>query len=127
MATRFDKFTIKAQEALQGTQDLASRYGNQQMEPVHLLLALIQQKEGIVPSLLSRLGVAPAAVAKDAEQAIESLPKVGGTTDHYLSPALKEVLDQASKETENSRMNSSPPSTSCSPCRGIRRTLPDGF
>jgi ATP-dependent Clp protease ATP-binding subunit ClpB len=100
MATRFDKFTVKAQEALQGTQDIASRYGNQQLESVHLLLALIEQKEGIVPSLLARLGVSPASVAKQAEQAIEDLPKVGGTTDHYLSPALKEVLDQASKETE---------------------------
>jgi ATP-dependent Clp protease ATP-binding subunit ClpB len=100
MATRFDKFTVKAQEALQGTQDVASRFGNQQLEPLHLLLALIDQKEGIVPSLLARLGVSPASVAKEAEQAIESLPKVGGITDHYLSPALKEVLDQASKETE---------------------------
>ncbi|MGA2606973.1 MAG: ATP-dependent chaperone ClpB [Terriglobia bacterium] len=100
MATRFDKFTVKAQETLQGTQDVASRFGNQQMEPLHLLLALIDQKEGIVPSLLARLGVPPASVAKEAEQAIENLPKVGGTTDHYLSPALKEVLDQASKETE---------------------------
>ena len=100
MATRFDKFTVKAQEALQGTQDVASRFGNQQLEPLHLLLALIDQKEGIVPSLLARLGVPPASVAKEAEQAIENLPKVGGTTDHYLSPALKEVLDQASKETE---------------------------
>ena len=100
MATRFDKFTVKAQEALQGTQDVASRFGNQQMESLHLLLALIDQKEGIVPSLLARLGVPPASVAKEAEQAIENLPKVGGTTDHYLSPALKEVLDQASKETE---------------------------
>jgi ATP-dependent Clp protease ATP-binding subunit ClpB len=100
MATRFDKFTVKAQEALQGTQDVASRFGNQQMEPLHLLLALIDQKEGIVPSLLARLGVPPASVAKEAERAIENLPKVGGTTDHYFSPALKEVLDQASKETE---------------------------
>jgi ATP-dependent Clp protease ATP-binding subunit ClpB len=100
MATRFDKFTIKAQEALQGTQDIASRYGNQQMEPLHLLLALLEQKEGIVPSLLARLGAPPASVAKEVEQAIENLPKVGGTTDHYLSPTLKEVLDQASKETE---------------------------
>jgi ATP-dependent Clp protease ATP-binding subunit ClpB len=100
MATRFDKFTVKAQEALQGTQDVAGRFGNQQLEPLHLLLALVQQKEGIVPSLLARLGVPPASVAKEAEKGIENLPKVGGIADHYLSPALKEVLDQASKETE---------------------------
>jgi ATP-dependent Clp protease ATP-binding subunit ClpB len=100
MATRFDKFTVKAQEALQGTQDVASRFGNQQLDPLHLLLTLIEQKEGIVPSLLGRLGVPPASVAAEVERAIEALPKVGGTSDHYLSPALKEVLDQAAKETE---------------------------
>src|SRR2546425_6234802 len=100
MATRFDKFTIKAQEALQATQDVAGRFGNQQLEPVHLLLALVEQPEGIVPAILTRLGVAPAAVAGEAQVLIESLPKVGGTVDHYLSPALKELLDRASKETE---------------------------
>ncbi len=100
MATRFDKFTIKAQEALQGTQDIASRFGNQQLEPLHLLLALIEQPEGIVPSILERLGAAPAALAREAEQAIESLPKVGGSADHFLSPALKEIFDHASKEAE---------------------------
>src|SRR2546426_37465 len=100
MTTRFDKFTIKAQEALQATQDVAGRFGNQQLEPVHLLLALVEQPEGIVPAILTRLGVAPAAVAREAEGLIESLPKVGGAVDHYLSPGLKEVLDRASKETD---------------------------
>jgi len=97
MATRFDKFTVKAQEALQGTQEVAERFGNQQLEPVHLLLALVEQPEGIVPAILIRLGVSTAAVTQEAEKALEALPKVGGTTDHHLSPALKEVLDQAPK------------------------------
>jgi ATP-dependent Clp protease ATP-binding subunit ClpB len=100
MATRFDKFTIKAQEALQATQEVGGRFGNQQLEPVHLLLALVEQPEGIVPAILSRLGVAAAGVAREAEKAIEALPKVGGATEHYLSSALREVLEQASKETE---------------------------
>jgi ATP-dependent Clp protease ATP-binding subunit ClpB len=100
MATRFDRFTIKAQEALQATQDIAGRYGNQQLEPVHLLLALVEQPEGIVPGILQRLGVTPAAVSQEAEKAIEQLPKVGGTADHHLSPALKEVFDQSFAETE---------------------------
>ncbi|HET9179279.1 MAG TPA: ATP-dependent chaperone ClpB [Terriglobia bacterium] len=100
MATRFDKFTIKAQEALQNTQDVAGRFGNQQLESVHLLLALLEQPEGIVPAILERLGVAPSVVSQEVEKAIERLPKVGGTADHYLSPALKDVLEQAAKETE---------------------------
>ena len=100
MAIRFDKLTVKAQEALQGTQEVASRFGNQQLEPVHLLLALVEQPEGVVPAILTRLGVSAQTVAGEAEAAIETLPKVGGTADHYLSPALKDVLDQAFKETE---------------------------
>jgi len=100
MATRFDKFTIKAQEALQATQEIASRYGNQQLDPLHLLLALLEQSEGIVPAILTRLGVAPNALAQATENAIEQLPKVGGVSDHYLSPELKEILDQAFRETE---------------------------
>ncbi len=100
MATRFDKFTIKAQEALQGTQDVAGRFGNQQLEPLHLLLALLEQPEGIVPAILERLGVAPSSVTQEAKKALDRLPKVGGMADHYLSSALKEVLEQAAKETE---------------------------
>lgn len=100
MATRFDKFTVKAQEALQATEDIAARHGNQQLEPLHLLLALVEPPEGIVPAILQKLGVQATAVAQEAEKAVEALPKVGGTTDHYLSPALKEAFAQAFKETE---------------------------
>src|SRR5260370_34775756 len=100
MATRFDKFTVKAQQALQATQEVGARYGNQQLEPVHLLVALVEQTEGIVPAILTRLGVAPASVSGEAERAVEALPKVGGGVEHYLSPALKETLDPALKETE---------------------------
>ncbi|MDE3178417.1 MAG: ATP-dependent chaperone ClpB [Acidobacteriota bacterium] len=98
MATRFDKYTVKAQESLEGAQKLADEYGNQQLEPVHLLLALVNQPEGIVPAILSRLGVAPSSVAGDAVKAIQNLPKVGGASDHYLSPALKQILDDAFEE-----------------------------
>jgi ATP-dependent Clp protease ATP-binding subunit ClpB len=100
MATRFDKFTVKAQEALQATQDVAGRFGNQQLEPVHLLLALTEQADGIVPAILGRLGVAAGALAAETEKEIEKLPKVGGSADHYLSSALKELFDQSFREAE---------------------------
>ena len=100
MATRFDKFTVKAQEALQATQEIAHRHGNQQMEPVHLLLALIEQPEGVVPGVLQRLGVPLGTATQETVKAIEQLPKVGGSADQYISPGLKEVFDQAMKETE---------------------------
>ncbi|MGH9359997.1 MAG: ATP-dependent chaperone ClpB [Terriglobia bacterium] len=99
MATRYDKFTVKAQEALESAQQVAGEHGNQQIEPVHLLVALLVQQEGVVPAILARLGVAPADVESQAKKAIEALPKVEGA-EHYLSPALKQVLDQAFKETE---------------------------
>ena len=82
MATRFDKFTVKAQEALQSTQEIASRFGNQQLEPVHMLLALGEQSDGIVPAILQRLGVSAGVLASEAEKAIEKLPKVGGAGEH---------------------------------------------
>src|SRR5579875_609700 len=99
MTTRYDKFTVKAQESLEAAQQVAAEHGNQQIEPVHLLIALLAQEEGIVPAILTRLGVASAAVEAEALKAIESLPKVQGA-EHYLSPALKQALDQAFKETE---------------------------
>jgi len=100
MATRFDKFTVKAQEALEALQEVARRLENQQLETVHLLLALVEQPEGIVPAVLNRLGVAPATVAREAERAAQLLPKVTGAAEPYLSASLKEVLDGAFKETE---------------------------
>jgi ATP-dependent Clp protease ATP-binding subunit ClpB len=100
MATRFDKFTVKAQEALQAMQDVAGRFGNQQLEPVHLLLALTEQQDGIVPAILGRLGVAASTLAAETEKEIEKLPKVGGSADHYLSSALKELSDQSFREAE---------------------------
>jgi ATP-dependent Clp protease ATP-binding subunit ClpB len=100
MATRFDRYTIKAQEALQATQEVAGRNGNQQMEPVHLLVALLEQTDGIVPAIFSRLGVLPGAFAGEAERIVSSLPKVEGASESYVSPALKQVLDGAAKETE---------------------------
>src|SRR5487761_695046 len=99
MPTRYDKYTVKAQEAIESAQQVAAEHGNQQLEPLHLLVALLRQKEGVVPAVLSRLGMAPANVESQALKAIESFPKVQGA-EHYLSPALKQVLDQAFKETE---------------------------
>ena len=100
MAMQFDKFTLKAQEALQACSKVAERFGNQQVEPVQLLLALLEQTEGVVPAILQKLGAAAGNISQAAEKAAEALPKVSGSTEHYLSPALKQVLDAAFKEAE---------------------------
>ena len=100
MAPRLDKLTVKAQEALQAAQELASRSGQQQIEPLHLLWALIAQGDGVVPPLLEKLGVSPTTLASEAEKQIERLPKVSGASDQYLSKASNDVLQRAFDEAQ---------------------------
>ncbi len=97
---RFDKFTIKSQELIQNSQALATQYNNQQVEPEHLLAAMLAEKEGIAGSMLRKLGVSPDAIAQEVAHAIEKLPKVGGggVGEVYLSPRSKTVLDTAFAE-----------------------------
>ncbi len=92
---RMDKLTVKAQEALQAAQELAGRSGQQQIEPLHLLWALIAQGDGVVSPLLEKLGVPPAGLAAEAEKQIERLPKTSGVSDQYLSTASNDVLQRA--------------------------------
>ena len=97
---RFDKFTVKAQEALQAAQEMSARAGQQQVEPLHLLWALVAQQDGVVPPLLEKLGVSPTSLAGDAEKQIERLPKVSGGGEQFLSRAANEVLEKAFSEAE---------------------------
>src|ERR1700692_3944798 len=92
---RFDKLTLKAQEAVQSAQEIAARHDNQQSEPLHLLGALVAQHDGIVPPLLSRLGVRPETLAGEVEAALGRLPKVTGVAQQQLSPASNKVLEGA--------------------------------
>src|SRR5580698_5420566 len=98
---RFDKLTVKAQEALQAAQELGSREGQQQIEPLHLLWALVAQGDGVVPPLLEKLGVSPTALASEAEKAIARLPKVSGAGQQYLSDASNRVLERAFDEAKS--------------------------
>ena len=95
---RFDKFTIKSQELIQSAQELATRQGNQQIEPEHILAAMLAEPEGIAKSMLRKLGASPAAVAQAAMLAIGGFPKVSGVSDTYLSPRAKAVLEAAFAE-----------------------------
>ena len=97
---RFDKFTVKAQEALQAAQEMSARSGQQQVEPLHLLWALVAQQDGVVPPLLEKLGVSPTSLAGDAEKQTERLPKVSGAAEQFLSRAANEVLEKAFSEAE---------------------------
>jgi ATP-dependent Clp protease ATP-binding subunit ClpB len=100
MAPRLDKLTVKAQEALQAAQELASRSGQQQIEPLHILWALIAQGDGVVPPLLEKLGVSPTTLAAESEKQIQRLPQISGVSDQYLSKASNDVLQRAFDEAQ---------------------------
>src|SRR5438270_3428596 len=95
---RYDKLTVKAQEALQEAQDLTGKAGQQQLDPLHLLAALVAQQDGIVPPLLNRLGVRPEGLAAEIAAQIARLPKVSGVSQQYLGNATNEVLEAAFDE-----------------------------
>src|ERR1035438_2713797 len=85
MAIRWDKLTVKAQEAVQRANDLASEHGNPELQPVHILAALLEDHEGIVAPLLERGGLQVPAVQARARAQIERRPKVsgGGLAPHW--------------------------------------------
>jgi ATP-dependent Clp protease ATP-binding subunit ClpB len=97
---RFDKFTIKSQELIQGAQALASQLGHQQIEPEHLLKVMLEPGEGIARSVLQKLGASPEGVLQEVSQALEKKPKLSGAGagEAYLSPTTKKVLDGAFTE-----------------------------
>ena len=99
---RFDKLTMKAQEAIQESQGIAEKYGHQQIEPEHLLMALTLQKDGIVTPILKKLEVDPAIILSQLEELLTRIPKVsgGGMAQVYISPRSKKVFDQSFQEAE---------------------------
>jgi ATP-dependent Clp protease ATP-binding subunit ClpB len=102
MPIRWDKFTVKAQEAVQRANNLASEHGNPELLPVHLLAALLEDKEGIVSPVLEKIGIGPQAVLSDVYREIEKLPKVSGeAAQAALSNAANKLLEQAFKEAAN--------------------------
>ena len=94
---QFDKFTIKSQEAIQASQNIAEKNGQQEIMPEHLLLPLLEQKDGAVIPVLQKMGGNLAALKDDAHQLISNLPKVSGSGfgQVYLSQPLKKVLDES--------------------------------
>jgi ATP-dependent Clp protease ATP-binding subunit ClpB len=97
---RSDKFTVKAQEALQAAQEMGERSGQQQIEPLHVLWALVAQADGVVPPLLEKLGVSPTLVASEAEKQIARLPKVSGASQQQFSSVTTKVLERSFDEAQ---------------------------
>jgi ATP-dependent Clp protease ATP-binding subunit ClpB len=97
---KFDKFTIKAQESIGEAQQMANSYNHQEIKEEHLLLALINQKEGVVPSILQKLEVNLEEIKAKLEGILESIPRVYGDSggQQYMGSDLNDVLDTALQE-----------------------------
>ncbi len=97
---RFDKFTLKVQEAIQEAQGLAAQQGHQAIDGEHLLVSLLKQPEGIISEIIKKLGADPRRIEAEVRKALERLPKVegagGGQT--YMTPRLNKILDAALSE-----------------------------
>ena len=94
---RFDKFTLKAQQAVQGAQELAQTMNHAQIEPAHLLRTLLAQEEGLVRPVIKKLEVDPRKVIQGVEDILTKLPRVSGATQVYISSELNQLLDDAFK------------------------------
>ncbi|MBO0911185.1 MAG: ATP-dependent chaperone ClpB [Acidobacteria bacterium] len=101
MPIRWDKFTLKAQQAVERASGLASERANPELVPLHLLAALLEDKEGIVSPVLEKIGIAPQSILNDAYQALERLPKLSGTgAQPSLADSLNQLLERAFKEAD---------------------------
>ncbi len=102
MAIRWDKFTLKSQEAIQKASSLANENGQPEVMPVHLLTALLEDKEGIIVPLLQKVGISPEQLLSSARHAIAGLPKVSGAaSEPGLSTTMQRLLNDASKEAHD--------------------------
>lgn len=96
-----DKFTIKAQEAIQKAQRKASELGHQQIEAEHLFWVLLEDRKGLLDSILKKLGVPSEEIEERLIREVKRLPKVsGGVGQIYLSQSLNEIFEMGLKESE---------------------------
>ena len=100
---QFDKFTLKSQEAIQNAKQLAEQFANQEIQPAHLIKAIIEQPEGVVVPVLQKMGIDPAIILGEINQIIEQLPKVSGAGagQAYLSAQCRSVIDNSLKIATN--------------------------
>jgi ATP-dependent Clp protease ATP-binding subunit ClpB len=98
---RYDKLTLKAQEALQEADSLAHSFNHTTLDVEHMLLALVEQKDGVVPPLLERIGIDPAELSNGIRQSLTQKPKVyGDAAQLTMAPQLSKVLNKAEQEAD---------------------------
>ena len=101
MAFRFDKLTIKAQEAVAKAQSLASERGNPEIDPLHLLAAMVGDPEGISGAILERIGANRSQLDRIIDAELGHFPKASGGSPPNVSAALQRVLDDAQREADS--------------------------
>src|SRR5271169_6454608 len=102
MAIRWEKLTVKSQQAMQQAQTRAAELGNPEVQPVHLLLALVEDREGVIPAVLEKVGVPSERLEHDLHAIEEKLPRVAGSAAQPgVSQALNKALEQAFCEATN--------------------------
>ncbi|HLP61719.1 MAG TPA: Clp protease N-terminal domain-containing protein, partial [Candidatus Deferrimicrobium sp.] len=90
-----DRFTLKANSAIDESVKLAAANGNQEITPLHITLAILSDPENIVPEVIKKTGADINRIISSIEREIEKLPKIQGATDQYLDKDFKKILDQA--------------------------------
>jgi len=102
MAIRWEKMTVKSQQAMEQAAARAAELGNPEVQPVHLLLALIEDREGVIPAVLGKIGVPTERLEHELHQIEEKLPRVAGAAAQPgLSQTLNKALEQAFREAAN--------------------------
>jgi ATP-dependent Clp protease ATP-binding subunit ClpC len=104
---RFDRFTERAQDAAQRSAEIIQRYGHNQIDTEHLLLALLEQPEGVIPQILERLTVNADLLAQRIDGILRASPKAsiygGGTGQIFITPRVKRIIDLANEEANRLR------------------------
>ncbi len=95
MSLRFDKFTLKVQEAINEAQKIAVQWGNPSIDSEHLLLAFLQQKEGIIPSLFSKIGLSVGKLSEEVQELIQKKAKVSGAIQLQIDQILYKILENS--------------------------------
>ncbi|MDD4052090.1 MAG: Clp protease N-terminal domain-containing protein, partial [candidate division Zixibacteria bacterium] len=99
----FDKYTTKAAEAVQGAMQLVGRLSHQTITPLHLLLVLVEQKGGLIPTILEKMERHPEMVVGRVKDELKKIPQVSGGGGPYLAPETQKVFDQAETEAAQLR------------------------
>ena len=112
---RLDKFTLKAQEAIESAVASAEKQNHQQVEPEHILAAMLDQSEGVTRPILGRVGVNIQTVLSEFDAAIKKFPQVSGTGQRYYGIRATDAFNRAQKEATGSRTTTSRPTACCWP------------